>query len=77
MIYTGSLDGLINNYKLIKGKSEDLTVELEKKILGLRKTEIGFDGLIDIKESTQYKHCLLNSPTINDIVIRISKEEIK
>ena len=77
MIYSGSLDCLINSYKLIKGKNEDLTTELQKKILGLRTTIIGFDGLISVNESALYKNCIINTPTINDIVIRISKEEIK
>jgi len=76
MIYSGKTDDLIGSYRIIKGKREDLTIELKKKILGLRMTEVGFDGLIDVKEPVQYKHCILDSPTINDIVIRISKGEI-
>lgn len=77
MIYSGNLDSLIDKYKLIKGKPEDLTKELEKKIFGLRLTEVSFDGLIDIKELTQSKNYILDTPTVNDIVVRISKEGIK
>ena len=46
MIFTGSMEDLLDSYRLIKGKLRDLTVELEKSIIGLRKTDMGFDGLI-------------------------------
>lgn len=73
MVYTGSMENLIGSYRLIKGKARDLTAELEKNILGLRKTDRGFEGLIPVKEAAQYKHCVLDPATINDIVISISK----
>lgn len=73
MIYTGSMEELISSYKLIKGKSRDLTTELEKNILGLRKTNMGFEGLVTAKEATQYKHCVIDTATIDDIIICISK----
>lgn len=73
MIYTGSMEELISSYKLIKGKNRDLTTELEKNIFGLRKTEMGFEGLITAKEAAQYKHCVIDTATIDDIIICISK----
>ncbi len=30
MIFTGSMEDLLNSYRLIKGKPRDLTIELEK-----------------------------------------------
>ena len=38
MIFTGSMEGLLSSYRLIKGKPCDLTADLEKNIFGLRKT---------------------------------------
>lgn len=73
VIYTGSMVGLMNSYRLIKGRARDLTEELEKIILGLRKTDMGFEGLIDAKEAAQYKNCVLDVATIDDIVIGMSK----
>ncbi len=73
VIYTGSMVGLMNSYRLIKGRARDLTTELEKIILGLRKTDMGFEGLIDAKEAAQYKNCVLDAATIDDIVIGMSK----
>ena len=73
MIYTGSMDELMSSYQLIKGKNRDLTTELEKNILGLRKTDIGFEGLVSAKEAVQYGHCVIDTATIDDIIICTSK----
>jgi len=73
LVYTGSMEGLMGSYRLIKGRVRDLTVELEKSIIGLRKTDMGFEGLIGTKEAAQYKNCVLDTATINDIVICMSK----
>lgn len=73
IIYTGSMEGLMDSYRLIKGRARDLTVELEKSIVGLRKTDMGFEGLIGTKEAAQYKNCILDTTTIDDVVICMSK----
>ena len=73
LVYTGSMDGLMDSYRLIKGRARDLTAGLEKSIVGLRKTDMGFEGLIGEKEAAQYKSCVLDAATIDDIVICMSK----
>ncbi len=73
LIYTGSMEDLSGGYRLIKGRTQDLTVELEKNIIGLRKTDMGFEGLIGTKEAAQYKNYILDRATIDDIMIGISK----
>lgn len=73
MIFTGSIEDLLNSYRLIKGKPRDLTIELEKNIIGLRKTDMGFDGLIRAKAATQYKNYIIDDVKIDDIVVRIGK----
>lgn len=73
MIFTGSMEDLLSSYCLIKGKPCDLTADLEKNILGLRKTAMGFEGLITANAAVQYKHCVLDTATIDDIIICIGK----
>lgn len=73
LIFTGSMEDLLANYRLIKGKPEDLTQELERSIMGLRKTDIGFEGLITAKESAMYKNYVLDNATLDHIVIGVSK----
>lgn len=73
MIFTGSMEDLLSSYRLIKGKPCDLTPDLEKNIFGLRKTDMGFEGLITANAAVQYKHCILDTATIDDIIICIGK----
>lgn len=73
LIFTGSTENLLNSYRLIKGKPRDLTIELEKSIIGLRKTDMGFEGLIDVKKAAEYKDYVLDAVSIDDIVINIGK----
>lgn len=73
MIFTGSMEDLLGSYHLIKGRPQDLTSEIEENIIGLRKTDMGFEGLIAVNEAAQYGHCFFEHPTIDDIVICISK----
>lgn len=47
LIYTGSMENLLQKYRVIKGAPKELTPELSNCIIGLRKTDIGFEGLID------------------------------
>lgn len=73
MIFTGSMEDLLDSYRLIKGKPRDLTMELEKSIIGLRKTDMGFDGLISAKVAAQYKNYIIDNVKIDDVVVRIGK----
>lgn len=73
MIFTGSMEDLSASWLLVKGRPQDLTPEIERNIMGLRKTDMGFEGLVAAKDTEQCRHCILDTPTIDDIVICISK----
>lgn len=73
LIYTGSMEDLLDSYRLIKGRPRDLTAELEKRIIGLRKTDMGFEGLIGAKEAMQCRDCIIDDARIDDIIINVSK----
>lgn len=73
LIFTGSMDDLLQKYRIIKGTPNELTSELSKNIIGLRKTNIGFEGLIDASTARQYKGYISDIPTIDEVVIYISK----
>lgn len=74
LVFTGSMDDLLEKYVLIKGAPEELNVELKKHMLGLRQTNMGFEGLISSDLAKQYKGYVFDKPTIDDIVIFISKD---
>lgn len=74
LVFTGNMDDLLEKYVLIKGAPEELNVELKKHIIGLRQTNMGFEGLISSDLAKQYKGYVFDKPTIDDIVIFISKD---
>jgi ABC-2 type transport system ATP-binding protein len=73
VFYTGTMENLLSGYRLIKGRPDELTPLLEGRIIGLRKTELGFEGIIDANEAAAYQGCLLETATIDDIIIGVSK----
>ena len=73
LVYTGSMEDLLCSYRLIKGKPRELTADLERKIIGIRKTDVSFEGLIGANEAEQLNGFVLDTASINDIIIGISK----
>ena len=73
LFYTGTLDGLLQRYRLVRGKIKDLTPQLEACVVGLRRTEVGFEGLIAAEEARQYRGCVADVPSLEDIVVCVSK----
>ena len=73
IFYTGSMEDLLSSFRIIKGRPHDLTPEIEADILGLRKTDMGFEGLIRSETAEQYKDCVVEAATIDNIVVGVSK----
>lgn len=75
LIYTGSMEELLEKYVIIKGAPNQMTDDLKNQILGIRQTDIGFEGLIDAKTAGKYQDkYILDIPTIDEIMIHINKE---
>jgi len=75
LIYTGSMEELLQKYVIIKGAPNELTDDLKNHILGISQTAIGFEGLIDAEIARKYKDkYILDIPTIDEIIIHINKE---
>ena len=75
LIYTGSMEELLQKYVIIKGAPNQMTDDLKNHILGIRQTNIGFEGLVDTETARKYKDkYILDIPTIDEIIIHINKE---
>lgn len=75
LIYTGSMEELLQKYVVIKGTPNQMTDDLKNHILGIRQTNIGFEGLVDTETARKYKDkYVLDIPTIDEIIIHINKE---
>jgi ABC-2 type transport system ATP-binding protein len=74
IFYTGTKDGLLEEYCIVKGGLNDLNEELKQKIIGLVIASTGFTGLMrvsDIKGLSE--NIVTESSTIDQILIHISK----
>jgi len=76
MFYTGSLEDLLCGFRIIKGRPKDLTKTIEDKIIGLRSTDIGFEGLIRIEDKVYFENFVVDNATLDDIVIHVSKKGV-
>ena len=76
IFYTGTKDDLLENYHIVKGGLNDLTDQLKAKIIGFRKSNAGFSGMIPTQEAKHLpREIVLETPTIDEILVYISKGE--
>ena len=74
IFYTGTKDGLQESYVVVKGGPDDLTQELQKKVVGLSRNRMGFSGLLPVSEMKRLQANLVTeSPSIDEILVYISK----
>lgn len=74
LVYSGSKEGLLASYRLLKGAPGELTPELAGHLIGLRETALGFEGLILAEDAVRYPGYLQDAVTIEDIMIHIGKK---
>lgn len=70
IVFNDTIDNILESYLLIKGGLEDLTVSLKTKLIGYKKSSIGFEGLIHSKDSHYVgKGLLVENPSVDNIVV--------
>ena len=80
LVYTGSMEELLNRYRLIKGRPQDLTPALERRIVGLRKTDLSFEGLLAAEEAAAFsaepnKSYVLDHVTADDVLVGFGRRD--
>jgi len=74
IVYTGTKDDLLEGYFIVKGGPDDLSASLREKIIGVVMSRTGFSGLIAASETSHLsREYVLERPTIDDILVHISK----
>jgi len=75
IFYTGTKDGLLEHFLIVKGAKEALTGELKRKIIGLSITSVGFNGMIRAADKEGLPGGVtVEHPAIDEILVHISKE---
>ena len=70
LIFSKSKDEIMASYAIVKGGAKDLDDRLRKQLLGLRETNIGFEGLTDNIEGIKNgaNDLLIERPSLEDIM---------
>ncbi len=70
MVFTKTIDDVFDDYKMVKGDNSLLGSINEDKFVGFRRTNIGFEGLIEKSnmEGFYRDDILIESPSLEDIM---------
>ena len=74
IFYTGLKDELFEKYCIAKGGIEDLTPDLEKRLIGIQKGNTGFSALLDVQDIKYTSDRIVTeNATVDEILIHIDK----
>lgn len=74
-VFFDTKEEIAEKYLLVKGGLDEVTEAVSAKIKGLKKTSVGFEGIIEADDSVCVSQkCVLEKPTINQIVISYIKD---
>jgi ABC-2 type transport system ATP-binding protein len=78
IFYTGTKDGLLEHFTIVKGSRDELTETGERAIIGLTHASTGFTGLVRISDLKDLPPTLVTEvPTIDEVLIHISKNGVR
>ena len=61
------------SYLLVAGKKDDLTPELENKVIGIHKHNLGFVGMIKADDKALVEGMEISVPSLEDIMIHLER----
>lgn len=64
------------SYLLVSGKTDDLELlgeKAEEKIIGLRKHNFGFEGMIDSRDRELFEKCEITNPSLEEIMVHTER----
>lgn len=66
VVFSGEKDRILENYFLIKGSAESLSPDLEKELIGCKKTSVGFTALASAGDWPS--EFVIDRPSLEDIM---------
>jgi len=70
LIFTKNKDDVLSDFRMLKGKPNDLADELKKSMIGLRENQMGFEGLVrTIDLASLPAGIITGDPTLEEIVV--------
>jgi len=78
IFYSGTKDGLLDHFRIVRGSRAEVSDELKAHFVGLATTGSGFTAMIrTAEESIVPASMVTEEPTIDEILIHISKGGVK
>jgi len=75
-VFFDAKDDLIERYVIIKGGKEDLNTEIEKHLIGIKSSKVGFTAVMKSDESVLLdKRFLVEKPNIDQLVTHFIKQK--
>lgn len=74
LFFSGSKDEFVDMFHIVKGGSKELSAELEKKAIGLRRFPTGFEALVKTEDIDMFSTLCIEPATIDEIVVFTSKK---
>ncbi len=75
IIASQTKDDFIHSYRMLKGTREQLSGELERKMVAVKKNSFGFTGLIKTANMPAGADVSAEAPTLEDIMIYYARRE--
>lgn len=70
ILYSGTKDGLLEQYCIIKGDIRELKSEIKEEVIGLLQYPNGFEGLLPVSKLKNISPSIITDPaTLDDIIL--------
>ena len=72
IVFSKAKDEVLENYAIVKGGTDLLNKDTRKQFIGLRETNVGFEGLVDNIDEMKNQFgesILIEKPTLEDIMV--------
>ena len=69
LMFSSNKDEVLSKFRIIKGRPDELTADLQQALIGLRKSSLGFEGLVKADGAPVPPATVVEVPTLEQIVV--------
>ena len=69
LLFSGNKDEFVDMFRIVKGGREELTVDLNQKLIGVRNFQTGFEALVKTEDVKSFSDFEIEPATIDNIVV--------
>ena len=74
LFFSGSKDEFVDMFRIVKGGREELTMDLNQKLIGVRNFQTGFEALVKTEDVKSFSDFDIEPATIDNIVVFTSRK---